>query len=61
MIQPTIITWIIAIFGAITFLPLLGAQLIMILKPHSQKAKDLLINGAMFTVRTQYEETDYKG
>jgi len=43
MIKPTLITWIIAIFGAITFLPLLGAQLIMILKPQSQKAKDLII------------------
>jgi len=43
MIEPTIITWLIALFGAITFLPLLGAQLIMILKPHSRKAKDLLI------------------
>ena len=43
MIEPTIITWIIAIFGAITFLPLFGAQLVMILKPRSQKAKDLII------------------
>ena len=37
------ITWIIAIFGAITFLPLFGAQFVMILKPKSQKAKDLII------------------
>ena len=43
MIETTIITWIIAIFGAITFLPLFGAQLVMIFKPNSQKAKDLLI------------------
>jgi len=43
MIKTTIITWIIAIFGAITFLPLFGAQLVMILKPKSQKAKDLII------------------
>lgn len=43
MIETTIITWIIAIFGAITFLPLLGAQLVMIFKPNSQKAKDLII------------------
>jgi hypothetical protein len=43
MIETTIITWIIAIFGAITFLPLFGAQLVMILKPRSQKAKDLII------------------
>lgn len=43
MIETTIITLIIAIFGAITFLPLFGAQFIMILKPNSQKAKDLII------------------
>ena len=43
MIETTIFTWIIAIFGAITFLPLFGAQLVMILKPNSQKAKDLII------------------
>ncbi len=44
MIQPTIITWVIAIFGAITFMPLLFAQFLMILKPHSQKTKDLIID-----------------
>jgi len=43
MIQPTIFTWILAIFGTITFLPLLVAQLLLILKPNSQKTKDLLI------------------
>jgi hypothetical protein len=43
MINTTMITWIIAIFGAITFLPLFGAQFVMILKPKSQKAKDLII------------------
>ena len=43
MIQPTIIAWTIAIFGAITFLPLLGAQLLMILIPNAQNTKDLII------------------
>ena len=43
MIKPTIITWIIAIFGTLIFLPLMVAQLIMILKPQSQKTKDLII------------------
>jgi len=43
MIETTITTWLIAIFGAITFLPLFGAQLVMIFKPNSQKAKDLII------------------
>ena len=43
MIKPTFFTWIIAVFGAVTFLPLLLAQLIMLLKPQSQLAKDLII------------------
>ena len=43
MIKPTIITWIIAIFGAITFLPLMGAQFLMLLNPHSKRTKDLII------------------
>jgi len=41
--KPTIFTWILAVFGAITFLPLLMAQLIMLFKPNSQQAKDLII------------------
>jgi hypothetical protein len=43
MMEPTILTWIIAVFGAVTFLPLLGAQLVMLFRPDSQQAKDLLI------------------
>lgn len=43
MIEATIITWIIAIFGAITFFPLFGAQLVMIFKPNSRIARDLII------------------
>ena len=41
--KPTIFTWILAVFGAITFLPLMVAQFIMLLKPKSQQAKDLII------------------
>jgi len=43
MIETTIFTWIIAIFGAITFLPLIFAQLLMILQPKGEKSKKLLI------------------
>ena len=43
MIKPTIVTWIIAIFGAVTFLPLLAAQFLMLLKPNSQRNKDIII------------------
>ena len=44
MLKPTVITWILVIFGALLiFLPMLYAQLLMALRPHSQKTKDLLI------------------
>lgn len=41
--KPTAFTWIISIFGAITFLPLLVAQIVMIVAPHSKRASDLII------------------
>ncbi len=43
MIQPTIVTWILIIFGFITLLPLFYTQLIILRRPHSQKASDILI------------------
>ncbi|MHA1992725.1 MAG: hypothetical protein ACW98A_17350 [Candidatus Hodarchaeales archaeon] len=43
MLEPTIVTWIIIIFGVITCGPLLYAQLIMLLNPGGQRAKDILI------------------
>ena len=47
MIRTTVFTWIIAIFGATTFLPLLVAQFIMLLKPHDVKSRDLIIGKGM--------------
>jgi len=41
--QPTIVTWVLIIFGAITLAPLVLAQLVILVKPHSQKAKDILV------------------
>ena len=56
MIKPSLITWIIAIFGAITFLPLFIAQLIMLINPKGQKAKDLIIGkGADWRDKTHYK------
>ena len=43
MFEPTIVTWIIIIFGVVTCLPLLYAQLVLLLQPKGGKAKDLLI------------------
>ena len=41
--QPTIVTWALLVFGAITLAPLLLAQLVMLVKPNSQLAKDILV------------------
>ncbi len=43
MIKPTIITWLLIIFGLITNGPLLYAQLIILRKPRSKEARDLMI------------------
>jgi len=43
MIEPTIITWIVTIFGTVIFFLLLITQLILLVKPHSQQAIDILI------------------
>ncbi len=44
MIQPTIITWILIVFGAVfIFLPMLYVQLLMIFKPQSRRTKDIII------------------
>jgi len=41
--QPTAITWILIIFGLITLAPLVVAQILMLVKPHSRQAKDILV------------------
>ena len=43
MLQPTIVTWILIIFGLITCGPLLAAQMVMLLRPHGERAKELMI------------------
>ena len=42
-IQPTAITWILVIFGAVMLVPLFLAQLLILLKPDSQLTRDILI------------------
>ena len=43
MYQPTLITWVLIVFGLMTCLPLLFAQLVILIQPKGQKAKDMLI------------------
>ena len=43
MLQPTVLTWILILFGAITMVPLLAVQLIMIINPSGKKTKELII------------------
>ena len=43
IIEPTAVTWILVIFGALTLVPLALAQLVILLKPRSRLASDLLV------------------
>jgi len=53
--KPTIFTWILAIFGATTFLPLMVAQFVMLIGPNSQRASDLIIGkGNTWRDRTHF-------
>ena len=55
MLQPTLATWILIIFGVVTIAPLVLAQLIMLAKPHSQKAKNFLVaKGADWRDKTHF-------
>ncbi|MBE9103006.1 hypothetical protein [Vacuolonema iberomarrocanum] len=55
MLQPTRVTWILIIFGVVTLAPLVLAQLTMLAKPHSQKAKDFLVaKGADWRDKTHF-------
>ena len=41
--QPTVVTWVLVVSGAITLAPLVLAQLVMLVKPHSQHARNILV------------------
>jgi hypothetical protein len=56
MFQPTLITWILIIFGLITCLPLLIAQLRILFEPEGKRAKDILIGkGEEWRDRTHFK------
>jgi len=56
MLQPTIVTWILVIFGIVfIFLPMVFVQFLVVLKPHSQKTKDIIIGkGEDFRDKTHF-------
>lgn len=41
--QPTLVTWALVVFGLVTLAPLVVAQLLMLLKPRSRNARDMII------------------
>ena len=56
MIKPTIICWILLAFGDLIYLVLLMAQLTIILKPDSQKTRDILIGkGKQWRDKTHFK------
>ena len=42
--QPTTVTWALVVFGVITLIPLVLAQVSMLIRPDSQATRDLLIS-----------------
>ncbi len=43
MLEPTLVTWILVVIGVLIFLPVQYAHIILLLRPHDQKTKDILI------------------
>ncbi len=43
MLEPTFITWILVVFGALIYLPVIYGQILLVMRPHSQKTKDIVI------------------
>ena len=41
--EPTLVTWALVIFGAVTLAPLFLAQFAMLVKPRSQKTRDMVV------------------
>jgi hypothetical protein len=57
MLQPTLVTWILVVFGVVfVFLLLLYAQLLMVLRPRGQATKNILIGkGEVGVTRPTFE------
>ena len=56
MHQPTVFTWILAAASMLTFLPLMGAQLLVLARPNHRKTKDLIIGkGGEWRDNTHYK------
>ena len=51
-IRPTFVTWILLLFGLITCGPLLYAQLVVLLDPRGQKARELMIKRFELKIKT---------
>ena len=41
--EPTIVTWLLVVFGVVTLLPLASVQLVFLLSPHGDRSKEWLI------------------
>ena len=41
--QPTLVTWVLVVFGVLTLVPLIWAQLSMLIRPDSQETRRLII------------------
>ncbi len=54
-LEPTMLTWVLVVFGGITVSPLVVAQLSILLRPDSQRTRDILIGrGDQWRDRTHF-------
>lgn len=55
MLEPTLVTWILVIFGVLIYLLVFYAQILLVTNPNSQKTKDIVIgNGEDWRDRSHF-------
>lgn len=58
ILEPTLVTWIIVIFGFLIYIPVIYGQILLLACPHSQAAKDIIIGkGEDWRDRTHFRSS----
>lgn len=57
-LEPTLVTWILVIFGFLIYLPVFYGQILLLARPHSQKTRDIIIGkGEDWRDRTHFRSS----
>lgn len=58
ILAPTLVTWILIIFGFLIYVPVIYGQIMLVARPHSQATKDFMIGkGEDWRDRTHFRST----